>query len=417
MSARSVNVRSQGSVESVRTQGSGSGSSSSLVANHGRPRQLAPHQRHHSLCRGNFNVRCLKASSAFARACQRHRNRYLLDVRIACHGGGPRRLQADCNPSEQNQFRSFHREVPRWQQASVPSATSLDSALQSRNPRRSGQSRPCARRQAAAPPGRRCRRRPCRPQAGPGRSRIADAPDRRRTRTSSTSRSTSSSSRCSRRTTPTISEQWGLLRGYRRHQAPPRPGTSPTAPASVVAVLDTGITNHTDLDANILPRLRLHHRHRRVARRQRPRLQPGRRGRLERHRRRVRHRFAGQQLQLARHPRRRHRRRGHQQRHRRGGHRLRRQDRPGARARQVRRLQLRHRRRDHLGLRRHRQRHTGQCQSGRSHQHEPGRLGYLHRHLPERDQRRGRPRHHGRRRRRQQQRRRRPAPPRPTAPT
>ncbi|MNI61452.1 hypothetical protein D3C73_1167260 [compost metagenome] len=56
-----------------------------------------------------------------------------------------------------------------------------------------------------------------------------------------------------------------------------------------------------------------------------------------------------------------------------------------------------------MGLRWHGQRCAGQCQPGRGHQHVAGRRRQLLDHLPERDQRRGRPRHHRGGRCRQQQ--------------
>ena len=69
----------------------------------------------------------------------------------------------------------------------------------------------------------------------------------------------------------------------------PAPGTTPPAPASTVAVIDTGITAHPDLDANILAGYDFISDAAVGPRRQRPRHQPGGPGRLVR-RRRVRHR-------------------------------------------------------------------------------------------------------------------------------
>ncbi len=180
--------------------------------------------------------------------------------------------------------------------------------------------------------------------------------------------------------------------------APTRPGTSSTGTGIVVAVLDTGITNHSDLNANIIAGYDFIIDTTVADDGNGRDSDPADPGDWSSRRRSA-------QLQLARHPRRRHRRGGDQQRQGRRRHRLRRQGRAGARARHVAAATTSDIADGIIWA-------SGGTVSGVPANANPaevinlslGGSGACGSHHAERDQRRGRPRHHAGGRGRQQQR-------------
>jgi len=316
------------------------------------------------------------------------------DVPVRVAGDGRPRGHERPAGGRTGRLRPLHREVPRRQYRKHQRDAAAALAQYGRQHRRRQAWWPRAGPAEAAPAGRqRCGCRARRPQAGPGGSRIADASagrrSQRRLRGSGPAhvRGADAQRHAPLRTmglrhhggghqrAPGVGQvhRFGRGRGGHRHRhhQPCRPQRQ--HPAG----------------------LRLHQRHVRLARRQRPRCQPQRRRRLEPGGGRVLQRFAGDQFQLARHPCGRHGGGGDQQRQWRGRYRVRCQGGAGARAGSLRRLHLGHRRCDHLGLRRHGQRRARQRQPGRSDQLVAGWRRHLFQHLPDRDQRRRRSRHHG----------------------